>query len=177
MFELQMKKQSSKLESMRKTEQDRPCRKFWLLVKGQHKKVKVNWSKVKVNGYWSGSVLGFQVGSRVEQWSRWRHPMTCRWCGLGLTWTYLRGCWRGLMTSDDVSSSVSARGRRVLSHRRNPGGAWRRVRRLMTTRFSCQVDRWTKRPSGWRVDQEDDLEVRNLRRRLVDFPELIAARG
>ena len=51
----------------------------------------------------------------------------------------------------------------------NPGGAWRRVRRRMTTRFSRQVDRWTTRPSGWRVDQEDDLEVRNLRRRVGFF--------
>ena len=59
----------------------------------------------------------------------------------------------------------------------NPGGAWKRVRRRMTTRFSSQVDRWTTRPSGRRVDQEDDLEVRNLRRRVVDFSELTAARG
>ena len=35
-----MKKRSSKLESTRKTEQDRPSRKFWLLVKGQRKKSK-----------------------------------------------------------------------------------------------------------------------------------------
>ena len=68
-----------------------------------------------------------------------------------------------MTSSGDVSSSVSARGRRVLRH--------------MTTRFSGQVDRWTTRPSGWRVDQEDDLEVRNLRQHVVDFPELIAARG
>ena len=83
------------------------------------------------------------------------------------------------MTSDDVSSSVSARGRRVLSPQaregdaRNPGGACD----VMTTRFSGQVDRWTTRPSGRRVDQEDDLEVRNLRRRVVDFPKLTAVRG
>ena len=30
-------------------------------------KVKVNWSGVKVNGYWFGSILGFRVESRVEQ--------------------------------------------------------------------------------------------------------------
>ena len=60
---------------------------------------------------------------------------------------------------------------------RNLGGAWWRVRRRMTTRFSSQVDRWTTRPSGRRVDQEDDLEMRNLRWHLVDFPELTAARG
>ena len=88
-----------------------------------------------------------------------------------------------MTSSGDVSSSVSARGRRVLSppacegDAGNPGGAWGRVPRRMTTRFSGQVDRWTTRPSGWRVDQEDDLEVRNLRRRVVNFSELIAARG
>ena len=83
--------------------------------------------------------------------------------------------------SDDVSSSVSERGRRVLSpparegDARNPGGEWRRVQRRITTKFSGQVDRWTTRPPGRRVDQEDDLEVRNLKRRVVDFPELTAA--
>ena len=35
-----MKKRSPKLKSTRKTEQDRPCRKFLLLVKGQCKKSK-----------------------------------------------------------------------------------------------------------------------------------------
>ena len=37
---------------------------FWLKVNA---KVKVNWSRVKVNGYWSGLVPSFWVGSRVEQ--------------------------------------------------------------------------------------------------------------
>ena len=176
-----MKKWSSKLESTRKTEQDRPYRKFWLLVKGQRKKVKVkvNWSRVKVNGYWSGSVLGFRVRSQVEQQIRWRHPMTCRWRGLGLTWMCLRDCWRGVMTSStDVrwhQQQSSARVRRMLSppaheeDARNPGGAWRRVRHRMTTRFSGQVNWWTTRPSRRGVYQEDDLEVRNLRRRVVIF--------
>ena len=59
----------------------------------------------------------------------------------------------------------------------NPGGTWRRVRRRMATRFSGEVDRWTTRPSGRRVDQKDDLKVRNLRRRVRDFPKLSAARG
>ena len=73
--------------------------------------------------------------------------------------------------------------RRVLSpparegDARNPGGEWRRMRRRMTTRFSSQVDRWITRPSGRRVDQEVDLEVRNLRWRVVDFSELTAAHG
>ena len=88
-----------------------------------------------------------------------------------------------MTSSSDVSSSVSARGRRVLSPMAcegdagNPSGAWRRVRLRMSTRFSGEVDWWTTRPSGRRVDQEDDLEVRNLRRRVRDFPKLSAARG
>ena len=83
---------------------------------------------------------------------------------------------------DDVSSNVSAHGRCVLSpparegDAKNPGGAWKRVRRRMTTRFSSQVDRWTTRPSRRHMDQEDDLEVRNLRQHVVDFSELTAAR-
>ena len=43
---------------------------FWSKVNAKVKvkvKVKVNWSRVKVNGYWSGSVPGFRFGSRVEQ--------------------------------------------------------------------------------------------------------------
>ena len=62
-----------------------------------------------------------------------------------------------------VSSSVSARGRRVLrlpareGDAGNPGGAWGRVRRRMTTKFSGQVDRCKWRPSGRRVYQEDGL--------------------
>ena len=66
-----MKKRSSKLESTRKTEQDRPFGNFdfWSKVNAKVKD-KVNWSRVKVNGYWSGSVPGFRVESRVEQWSR-----------------------------------------------------------------------------------------------------------
>ena len=63
--------------------------------------------------------------------------------------------------------------------RRNQKPRWRveAHAKVVDTRFSGQVDRWTTRPSGWRVDQEDDLEVRNLRRRVVNFSELIAARG
>ena len=88
-----------------------------------------------------------------------------------------------MTSSSDVSSSVSARGRHVLSppthegDAGNPGGAWRCVRLHMSTGFSGEVDRWTTRPSGRRVDQEDDLEVRNLRQRVRDFPKLSAARG
>ena len=37
---------------------------FWSKV---NTKVKVNGSRVKVNGYWSGSIPGFWVGSQVEQ--------------------------------------------------------------------------------------------------------------
>ena len=88
-----------------------------------------------------------------------------------------------MTSSGDVNSSVSTRVRRVLSpparegDAGNPSGTWGREPLLMTTRFSGQVDRWTTRLSGWRVDQEDDLEVRNLRRRVVDFSELTPARG
>ena len=60
---------------------------------------------------------------------------------------------------------------------RNPGGAWWRVQRRMTTRFSSQVDRWTARPSGRRVYYEDDLEVRNLKQHVGDFLKLTATRG
>ena len=41
----------------------------------------------------------------------------------------------------------------------------------MRTKISTFVDWWTRRPSGWRVYQDDDLEVRNLRWRVGDFSE------
>ena len=47
----------------------------------------------------------------------------------------------------------------------------------MKDRISSSVDRWTRRPIGRRVYQEDGLEVRNLRWRMRDFPKLSAARG
>ena len=49
---------------------------FWSKV---NSKVKVNWSKVKVNGYWSGSVPGRVTGRVVE-------PLTSSY-DVSLTWT------------------------------------------------------------------------------------------
>ena len=48
----------------------------------QKVKVKVNWSRVKVNGYWSGSVFGFS--SRVT--GRAIDPLTSSY-DVSLTWT------------------------------------------------------------------------------------------
>ena len=82
-----------------------------------------------------------------------------------------------------TSTAVSACGRSMQCSparggaARNPGGAWWRVQRRMTTRFLGQVDRWTTKPSRRRVYQEDDLEVRNLRRHGGDFSKLTAACG
>ena len=78
------------------------------------------------------------------------------------------------MTSDDISSIIGAWQERDGSPARegatrNPGGAWWRVRSRMTTIFLGQVDRWMWRPSWWRVYQEEDLKVMNLRRRVGIF--------
>ena len=154
-----MKKQSPKLKSARKTEQDRPCQKFWLLVKGQRKKV-----KVKVNGPGSKSTntgpSRFRV-SRSGHGSSSRSADVILWRGLGLTWTCLRGCWRGVMTSSgDVrwhQQQSSVRVRRVLSppareeDARNPRGAWERVYGRMRAGISGSIDRWLRRPSWRRV--------------------------
>ena len=88
-----------------------------------------------------------------------------------------------MTSSGDVSNSVSARGRRVLSpptregDAGNPGGAWGRVPRRMTTRFSGHVDRWTIRPSWWHVWLRSSLGVENLRRRVCEFQEPLSAHG
>ena len=55
--------------------------------------------------------------------------------------------------------------------------AWWRVRLPMEVGCLGFVDRWMRRPSWRRVYQEHDLEVRNLRRRVGDFPETTEARG
>ncbi|KAK9993024.1 hypothetical protein SO802_022727 [Lithocarpus litseifolius] len=63
-------------------------------------------------------------------------------------------------------------------------GAWRKSQKLgrrmqdrMRIRFLCFIDRWTTRPIDRRVYPEDELEVRNLWRRVGDFPETLSARG
>ena len=157
-MEFQTKKWSSKLESTRKTEQDRPCRKFWLLVKGQRKSQSqlVQGSKLTDTGPSRFRVSGFPgrvTGRAVD-------PLTSSY-DVSLTWTCLRGCWCGVMTSSsDVrwhQQQSSARVRRVLSppareeDARNPRGAWGRVYGRMRARISGSVDRWSRRPSWRRV--------------------------
>ena len=152
-----MKKWSPKSKSMWKTEQDRPCRKFWLLVKGQRKK-----SKSKSTGLGSKSTdtgLGrFRVsGSGHGSSSRsvdvilWRVADVDVLAWL-LTWSDDVIRWRQMISAADFSAwqeraCSPACGRED----RNPGGAWRRVRHRLTTRFSGQVNRWTRRPSWRRV--------------------------
>ena len=48
----------------------------------QKVKVKVNWSRVKVNGYWSGSVPGFRVGVTGQTVD----PLTSSY-DVSMTWT------------------------------------------------------------------------------------------
>ena len=45
-------------------------------------KVKVNWSRVKVNGYWFGSVLSFRVGVTGQTVD----PLTSSY-DVSMTWT------------------------------------------------------------------------------------------
>ena len=55
--------------------------------------------------------------------------------------------------------------------------AWWRVQLQLEVECLGFVDRWTRRLSWQRVYQEHNLEVRNLRRRVGDFPETTEARG
>ena len=83
------------------------------------------------------------------------------------------------MTSDDISSIVPARGKSVRVHRRVEEKSETQVAHVTT------VDHQILRPSRSVNEEavmaahvhEHDLEVRNLRRRVVDFPELTAACG
>ena len=132
-LELQMKKMSPKLEFTRKTEQNRPCWKFWLLVKSQRKS-----QSQLVHGQ-SQQIL-VQVGSEFPGWVTGRvvellmssYDMSLMWIKADvdvLAWL--------LTWSDDViiwcrmtSAAVSTRGRSVQCSpareeaARNPGGAW-----------------------------------------------------
>ena len=73
--ELQMKKRSPKLKFTRKTEQYRPLWKFWLLVK-------VNLSRVKVNGYMVRVGFEFSKSSTNQAAKTLTHPND-----VALTWT------------------------------------------------------------------------------------------
>ena len=80
-----MKKRSSKLESTQKTEQDRPCRKFCLLVKGQRKSQSQSQSQLvqsqsqRILVRVGSGFLGRVTGRAVE-------PMTSSY-DVSLTWT------------------------------------------------------------------------------------------
>ena len=112
-LELQTKKWSSKLESTRKTKQDRPCWKFWLLVKGQCKKSKSTGPGSKSMDIGPGrfrvSESGHGLGSRAADVILWR--------GLGRAWHADVEWWCHLMTSAWVL--------------RHMEGAWRRYRRVV----------------------------------------------
>ena len=157
---------------------------FWSMVNAKSQSQMVQGESqrvlVRVGSRFPGRVTGRTVESMTSSYD------------VSMTWTRADVdmlAWL-LTWSDDVIGDVrwhqqhiSARGRRVISpparegDARNLGGAWWCVQRRMTTRFSGQVDRWTTRPFGRRVYQEDDLEVRNLRQRVRDFSETTETRG
>ena len=171
----------------KKTEQDRPFQKFWFLVKGQRKKSKSPGPRSNSTNIRSRSVSGFPGRSRIGLLRRWLILMTWRWRGLGLTWTCLRGCWHGVITS---SSDIRW-------HQQQCFGAWQE--RAMFT------SAWRKSPILGRhfvaclrsnggqnlrfcrsVDEEadravhvtkEDLPVRIPMWRMGDILELTAARG
>ena len=138
----------------------------------------------KSTNTWSGSVPGFRVGSRIRQQIRWRHPMTCRWRGLGHAWLLMWHAdvewWRHLMTSNDINKSLSVRGRHVKActntwwRDRYLGSVCWRVWRRMITRFSGQVDWGTTRLSWQRMWLRSELRVKNLRQHVWEFQELLS---
>ena len=100
---------------------------FWSKVNAKKSKSTSLWSKSTDTGpgrFWV-SGLGHESSIGVADVILWR--------GLGLTWTCLRGCWRGLMTSSgDVRwrqqkcfGAWKARAKSAGAWRgcRNPGGA------------------------------------------------------
>ena len=137
-----MKKRSSKLESTRKTEQDRPCRKFWLLVKRSTQKV-----KVKVNcpgskstdtspGRFRVSGSGHGSSSRSADVILWRvADVDYGWRGRACVAADVEW-WRHHMTSDDISGSV---------------GAWRSVQYSPTREGACNTHRRVKEQSETQV--------------------------
>ena len=139
---------------------------------------------VQVGSVWVNGQLGDVVLTRRHCW---RGKLTCL-----MTWTRADVdvlAWL-LTWSDDViwwcqmtSAAVSVRGRSVQcspvrgGEARNPGGAWWRVQRCMTTRFSGQVDRWTTRSSLRHVWLRSKLGVENLRWCVWEFQEPLSMRG
>ena len=138
------------------------------LVHGQSQRI-----LVRVGSGFPGRVTGRAVEpmkSSYDMSLTWL--MTCLGLMWLLTWSHDIIKWR----QQQCFGTWKARAKSTGTWRRCRKPRWR-VRRHMTTRFSSEVDWWTTRPSGRRVDQEDDLEMRNLRRRVRDFPKLSTARG
>ena len=77
-----MKKQSSKLESTRKTEQDRPLSEILTFGQRSTQKVKVNWSKVKFNEYNVRVGFGFSGSVTDRAAKTLTHPDD-----VAMTWT------------------------------------------------------------------------------------------
>ena len=78
--------------------------------------------------------------------------------------------------SGDDKAVLAARVAEIQARSQERSAARVRVLRLpMEVECLGFVDRWTRRPSWRRVYQEHDLEVRNLRRRVGDFPETTEA--
>ena len=165
-----MKKHSSKLESTRKTEQDRPCRKFWLLVKGQRKK-----SKSKSTGPGSKSM---DTGPGRFQVSGSGHGSSSRADDVIL--------WRVADVADDVSRAYVAADVEwwrqqqcfgVWKAHAKSTGAWRRYRKprwrveVRVTSYDHQI----LRPSR-SVDDKAVWAARGPRRR-SGSEESEAARG
>jgi len=105
--------QSPKSESTWKTEQDTPFRKTLTFGQRSTQKSKSTGPRSKSTDTDPGRFWVFRVRSRIKQQSRWRHPMMCRWDGLWLMWTCLRGYWRGVMTSATVCWRVRVGNRHV----------------------------------------------------------------
>ena len=121
-----------KLESTRKTEQDRPYWKIWLLVKGQRKKSKSTSPGqsqrilVRVGSGFSGRVTGRAVDLLTSSYD------------VSLTWRCLRGCWRGVMTSSYDVRWHQQQYRRVVGACKFTD-AWRSSQRCTVFTMRCTI--------------------------------------
>ena len=155
---------------------------FWSKVNAKVK-VKVNWSRVKINESWSGSVPGWVTGRTVDPLSS-SYDMSLTWTRADvdilawlLTWRDDVIWWRQ-MTSAAYFSAWQARDKSTGAWRRCQK-SWRRVRARVRS-----YEGWSLRFRRSVVEeavmaarvQEHNLKVRHLRRRMRDSPELTVAR-
>ena len=98
---------------------------------------------------------GFSGRSRIGLQRRWLILMMWRWRGLGSTWTCLRGCWHGVITSSGD----------VRWHQQQCFGMWQGCVMFTSTWRRSQKSRWRMKARATSVESH----ISSVGRSVVDM--------